>query len=114
MGMTIFRGVVAGLIVIGVTELSAKSPRFGALLLSLPLVSIIAFTMTWLKFGDIGVISPLARETLILVPLGLPFFVPLAFSQRLGFSFWSAFVAGIVLATICIAAWFRFAPTFGK
>ena len=39
----------------------------------------------------------LARETLVLVPLGLPFFIPLAFASRLGLGFWPALGAGIVL-----------------
>jgi hypothetical protein len=48
----------------------------------------------------------LAREALVLVPLGLPFFIPMAFPERLGLSFWSAFVAGIVLASATIGLWF--------
>jgi len=55
-------------------------------------------------------ISQLSRETLILVPLGLPFFMPLAFAQRLGLGFWAAFVAGIVLASLTIGVWLILAP----
>ena len=53
-------------------------------------------------------ISRLARETP--VPLGLPFFVPLAYADRLGLSFRPAFAAGLVLASAVIGLWFRFGP----
>src|SRR5882724_2997600 len=86
----LIRAVVAGLIVALVAEVSNRSPRLGAFLLTLPIVSILAFVMAWQRNHDIASISKLARETLILVPLGLPFFVPLAFSARLGLGFWAA------------------------
>jgi len=105
MVMTIARGIIAGLIVISVTEVSRRSPRLGALLLTLPLVSILAFIAAWSKDGDLAALSALARDTLILVPLGLPFFVPLAFASRLGLGFWSALVAGLVLTTLTIGLW---------
>ena len=73
MWVTIVRGVTAGLIVIGVTEVSTKSPRFGGMLLSLPIVSILAVVMTWMKTSDLSTISRLARETLILVATGPTF-----------------------------------------
>ncbi|MHC4879853.1 MAG: hypothetical protein ACYTGL_25655 [Planctomycetota bacterium] len=106
----LWRAVIAGLVVAGVSELADRHPRLGALLLTLPIVSIVAFIAVWQKEQDVSTINRLARETLVLVPLGLPFFIPLAFSQRLGLNFWSAFAAGIVLAALTIGAWFQFGP----
>lgn len=105
-----WRAFVAGLIVAGVTELAGRVPRLGALLLTLPIVSIVAFVAVWNKEQDMSTISRLARETLVLVPLGLPLFVPIAFSERLGLGFWSALVAGIVLASTTIGLWFWLGP----
>jgi hypothetical protein len=110
MWMTLLRGVIAGVVVIGVTELAKRSPRAGALLLTLPLVSILAFVMSWMKHHDMETLTRLARESLILVPLGLPFFLPLAFSARLGLSFWSASMLGVVLASMTIGLWFWLGP----
>jgi hypothetical protein len=110
MAMTLLRGLIAGAIVIGVTELSNRSPRLGALLLTLPLVSILAFVMAWSKHHDLSAISNLARETLVLVPLGLPFFIPFAIAHRTGLSFWPTFVVGVVLASMTIGAWLWLAP----
>lgn len=106
----LFRAVVAALVVASVSELAERYPRLGALLLTLPMISILAFVATWQKEQQIDVVSRLARETLVLVPLGLPFFVPLALAGRLGLSFWSAFAAGVVLASITIGLWFWLGP----
>jgi hypothetical protein len=108
--MMLARGVIAGLTVVGVTELSRRWPRGGALLLTLPLVSILAFVMAWTKDRDLTAVSRLARETLILVPLGLPFFVPLAFAGRLGLGFWPSFGLGVLLASLTIGLWLWLAP----
>ena len=110
MGWMIFRGVVAAVVVVAVSEVAKRSPRLGALLLTLPVVSLVAFVATWAKDGDLAVVSRLARETLVLVPLGLPLFLPLAFAGRLGLGFWSAFVARLLLASATIGLWFRLGP----
>jgi hypothetical protein len=110
MWMLIVKGVIAGLVVVGVSEVADRLPRVGALLLTLPVVSIIAFVMTWQKAHKLEPIMQLARETLVLVPLGLGFFVPLAFARSWGLGFWPAFAAGTVLATITIVLWFWLGP----
>lgn len=102
-------GIVA-VTVVAVAELSRRYPRYGAVLLSLPLVSVLAFLASWLQHRDLPAISQLARETLVLVPLGLPFFIPFVFATRLGLGFWSCFVAGTVLATVSIASWLTWSP----
>ncbi len=106
-----WRAVIAGLVVAGVSQLADRFPRLGALLLTLPIISIVAFIAVWNKEQDLGTVSRLARETLILVPLGLPFFLPLAFSQRLGLGFWSAFATGVGLASVTIGCWFWLGPS---
>ena len=110
MALMLLRGLIAGLVVIGVTEVSSKYPRLGALLLTLPLVSILAFVMEWGKHRDLPAISTLARESLILVPLGLPFFVPLAFADRWHLTFCQAFAAGVALASLTIGLWLWLGP----
>ncbi len=106
----LFRAVIAAGIIVAVAEIADRFPRLGALLLTLPIVSILAFVMAWSQHGELPIISRLARETLILVPLGLPFFVPLAYAEKLGLGFWAAFSAGFVLATATIGIWFAFGP----
>jgi len=108
---TFFKAVVSAAVIMAVAEVSGKFPRLGALLLTLPILSILAFVMTWTKEGEMTTISQLARETLILVPLGLPFFIPLAISDRTGLSFWPSLVLGVFLASLTIGLWFWLGPT---
>ena len=113
MGMVwnIVRLVLVAVIVVVVAEVSKRYPRYGALLLSLPIVSILAFLLSWFQHHDLPAISRLSKETLILVPLGLPFFVPFALATRIGFGFWTSFVAGIFLAALTIGGWLLLIPS---
>ena len=108
---TILKALISAAVIVAVAEVAGRFPRLGALLLTLPIVSILAFIMTWTKAGEMTTITQLARETLVLVPLGLPFFVPFALANRTGLSFWPSFAAGVVLASITIGLWFRFGPS---
>ena len=106
----IIRFIIPALIILIVSGLARRSPRLGGLLLTLPLISILAFGAAWMKDHDLKSVSRLARETLILVPLGLPFVVPLAFAERLGLGFWAAMAVGFLLASVCIGVWFTYGP----
>ena len=108
---TIVKALIAAAVIVAVSEISGRAPRLGALLLTLPLISILAFVMTWNEEQEMGTITALARETLVLVPLGLPFFVPFALANRTGLSFWSSFALGILLASLTIGAWFALGPS---
>ena len=110
MWWTIAKAVIAAVIIVTVSEIANRLPRLGALLLTLPIASLLAFVFTWLRHEDLPTITRLARETLVLVPLGLPFFIPLAFSERLGLGFWPAFLIGVALASTTIGLWFWLGP----
>ena len=106
----ILRVAIAAATIVAVSELSKRFPRYGALLLSLPLVSILAFTFSWFQYHDQPAISKFAKETIILVLLGLPFFVPLSPSGQLGIGLWTSMALGIVLASVAIGVWLLIFP----
>jgi hypothetical protein len=91
-----------------VSYIAQKNPKLGAFVLTLPIVSILAIVLNWQQTHDISNVSRFARETLILVPLGLPFFVPLAFADRLGLGFWQAFGLGLVITLMTVGSWLWF------
>lgn len=103
---TVLKALISAAVIVTVAEVSRKFPRLGALLLTLPIVSLLAFVTSWTQHHDLPSLSKMSRETLILVPLGLPFFIPLAFAERWGLGFWQAFLLGILLATFTIGTWF--------
>ena len=106
----IIRWGIAALTLAVVSYVAEKNPRLGAFILTLPVLSMIAIVLQWQQTQDLGTTSRFARETLILVPLGLPFFVPLAFAERLGIGFWAAITFGLLLASITIGAWLLMGP----
>jgi hypothetical protein len=106
----IARVLIASITIVIVAELSKRFPRYGALLISLPILSILAFSLSWFQHHDLPAISKMARETLVLVPLTLLFFVPFAFAERWGLGFWSAFLGGLLFASAAVVIWFWLAP----
>lgn len=73
---TLVKAAISAAVIVAVAEVSGRIPRLGALLLTLPIVSILAFIVLWSKEGEMTTITQLARETLVLVPLGLRFSSP--------------------------------------
>ena len=110
MWMLIAKVVIYGSIIVAASMLAEKLPRIGALILTLPMVSILTMIVAWQRLHDIDKQATFAMETLILVPLGLPFFVPLAFANKWGLGFWTAFLLGIALAAVTIGMWFWLGP----
>lgn len=104
----VLRALVLAAIVIAVGELSKSSPRYAAVLLALPVITILGFVMSWLHYHDLEVISIFARETIALVIVALPLFLPLMYCKQLGLGFWQALGCGILLASLGIGAWLRF------
>jgi len=102
MAWRLVQSVVSAIILFAVAEVSQRIPRVGALLLTLPLVSILALILTWTRNHELLTVSRLAKETLVLVPLGMPLFLPLAFAERLGIGFWLALLIGLVTAAMTI------------
>jgi len=105
----IVRVLIAAVSIVAAAELSKKFPRYGALILSLPIISVLAFIMSWIQYHDLPAISKLAKETFVLVLLGLPCFIPLIFARQLGLGFWSSITLGVVLACLTMGAWMLFA-----
>jgi hypothetical protein len=108
--MLLMRAVVAAAIIVTVSTLGHRFPRFGALLLALPLVSLLAFVFSWMQHQDLPAISRVARGMLLLVPLSWPFFVPIAFAERLGLGFWSAIGAGSSFCLLAVLIWHWLIP----
>ena len=60
MQMFLLRTIIAALIIGVVSEISNRSPRSGAILLTLPVVSIMALLMAWFRDHDLKNLSQLS------------------------------------------------------
>lgn len=106
MWFLIAKALLTVVIVVGVSEIAGRMPRLGGLILSLPFISIIAFIMTWSTSPKPEVVSNLAKEMLILIPLTLVFYVPFLFVNQTNFSFWTALALGIFLTLVFVGICF--------
>jgi hypothetical protein len=102
--------MLTGLVVAAVSEIARRFPRLGSLVLTMPIVIPAVFIVMYLRDRNLPPIARLAREALILIPLGLTFFVPVAFAHRLGLGFWPALATGLSVATATVGVYLLYAP----
>jgi hypothetical protein len=103
----IAKAALSGLLVMAISEIAKRSPALGALVASLPLVSILAMIWLWNDTRDTLRIAAHAEATFWLVLPTLPMFLLLPALLRAGYDFWLALAAGCALtvALYLVTAW---------
>jgi hypothetical protein len=98
---------LSGIIIAVVSEIAKRSPAFGAVVASLPLVSLLAFLWLWRDTGDTERIAELAETTFWYVLPSLPMFLVMPAMLRVGMGFWISFVASCALTVVLylLTAW---------
>lgn len=99
--------VLSGIIVAAVSETAKRSPALGALIVSLPLVSLLGILWLWRDTGDIERIASHAESTFWYVLPSLPMFLALPAMLRAGVGFWPSMAASCILTMVLyfITAW---------
>src|SRR5687767_4391220 len=103
MGMLIAKYAVTALVIVLVSEVAKRSDRLGALIASLPLVTVMV--MIWLQVEKQPTerIANHAYYTFWYVLPTLPMFLLMPWMMRKGFGFWPSVGAGCVLTFACFA-----------
>lgn len=96
----IAKAALSGVIIMAASEIARRSPTFGALIISLPLVSILAMIWLWRDTGDGEQLAALSQSTFWLVLPTLPMFLVLPALLRQGASFWLALGASCLLTIV--------------
>src|ERR1700755_1769485 len=91
------KAVISGILIALASEIARRSPGFGALVASLPLVSILGMMWLWRDTGDTARLAAPAEGTLWFVLPSLPMFLAIPALLRRGAPFWSALGAGCAL-----------------
>lgn len=104
---------LSGIIVALVSETARRSPGLGALLASLPLISILGMIWLWNDTGDIARLAAHSRATFWYVLPSLPMFLLIPALLDRGMSFAAALVAGCLLTLVLYVITARIAPVFG-
>lgn len=91
------KALLSGVIIAAVSEIAKRSPAFGALVASLPLVSVLAIIWLWRDTGDTTRIANHAEATFWYVLPSLPMFLVFPTMLRHGVNFWIALLASCAL-----------------
>ncbi len=90
MAYFLFKVLVSALIIATASELAKRSAVAGAVLVSLPLVSILAMTWLYLDTGDSTRAAVLSNGVLWLIPPSMLLFMLLPLLIHRGLGYWAA------------------------
>lgn len=113
MGYLILKALLSGVIIAVVSEVARRQPGIGALIASLPLISILGMVWLWRDTHDATRLATHAEATFWYVLPSLPMFLVVPGLLRRGLGFWPALAAGCVLTMGLYALMTWVGPRFG-
>lgn len=113
MWYAIFKAALSGIMVSVVSETARRSPSFGGLIASLPLVSVLAMIWLWRDTQDAQRIAAHAESTFWYVLPSLPMFLVLPALLRHGVHFYLALALSCVLTIVLYALMIAVMKRFG-
>lgn len=108
------KGLFSGAVIVTASEIAKKSAVFGALVISLPLASIMSMTWLYNDTEDTAQVADFAESILWLVIPSMLLFVVLPFLLRRGWGFEAAMAVGIVATIIAYGLGVWAAQSFGQ
>jgi hypothetical protein len=109
----IVKALLSGAIIMAVSEIARRSPAFGALVASLPLVSLLAILWLWRDTEDVARIADHAEATFWYVIPSLPMFLILPWMLRNGVAFWLALGSACLMTVLLYGLTVLVAARFG-
>ncbi len=107
------KAAVSGVLIAIASTLAKRYPGFGALIASLPLVSVLGMIWLWHDKPDRETMAAHAGATFWYVLPSLPMFLLIPALLRHGLGFWPALAAGCALTILLYAATTWAAPRLG-
>ena len=109
----ITKAALSGVLIAAASEVARRWPGWGALIVSLPLVSILARLWLWRDTGDPVRLATHSEATFWFVLPSLPMFLLIPLMLRQGWSFWAALAAGCALTIALYLGMIQIGPKFG-
>ena len=107
------KAALSGILIAIISEVAKRYPGIGALIASLPLVSVLGMMWLWHDRPDPQNMAAHAEATFWFVLPSLPMFLLIPLLLRQGVGFWSALIAGCALTLLLYTAMTLVAPRFG-
>lgn len=109
----VFKSAVSGVMIAVASTLARRYPGFGALIASLPLVSVMGMIWLWAEKPDAENMANHAGATFWYVLPSLPMFLLIPALLRLGVGFWPALGLGCLLTIALYLTLTWIGPRFG-
>jgi glycopeptide antibiotics resistance protein len=109
----LLKALISGIIVAIASEVAKRYPGWGALIVSLPLVSILAMVWLWRDTHDPVRMTAHVQATFWLVIPTLPMFLLIPAMLKQGHAFWTALIAGCALTLALYLAMIWIGPRLG-
>ena len=107
------KALLAGAMVAAISEIGRRLPAMGALVASLPLVSVLGMIFLWHARPDAENMAIHSAATFWYVLPSLPMFLLIPALLRGGAPFWLALAAGCALTIALYLAMMQVGPRFG-
>ena len=105
--------LLSGALIVASAEIGKRLPAMGALVASLPLVSVLGMILLWRARPDAENMALHAEATFWYVLPSLPMFLLIPALLRHGAPFWLALLAGCALTVGLYLLMIHFGPRFG-
>ena len=109
----VLKALLSGIIIAAVSELAKRSPGVGALVASLPLVSVLGMMWLWHDTRDPVRMAAHAGATFWFVLPSLPMFLAIPALLQRGVPFWISLAGGCALTVGLYLAMIWIGPRFG-
>ncbi|MDF8333575.1 DUF3147 family protein [Novosphingobium cyanobacteriorum] len=107
------KALLSGVLIAAIAEIGKRLPAMGALVASLPLVSVLGMLFLWHARPDAENMAIHAEATFWYVLPSLPMFLLIPALLRHGVPFWIALAAGCALTIVLYLAMMQIGPRFG-
>ncbi|WP_375421391.1 DUF3147 family protein [uncultured Sphingomonas sp.] len=107
------KAAISGIVIAVASEMAKRYPGIGALVASLPLVSVLGMMWLWRDKPDAENMAAHAGATFWYVLPSLPMFLLMPMLLRRGLGFWPALLAGCALTIVLYLLMTWAAPRFG-
>ena len=113
MSYLVLKAVISGILIALASEVARRFAGLGALIASLPLVSVLGMIWLWRDTKDPARLADHAAATLWYVCPSLPMFVLIPLMLRAGFGFYPTLAAGCALTFVLYLATLWIGQRFG-